>query len=75
MSRTKDDVIYTGRIGNPGQTESATFSPLEREGDMTDVGKIIQEELEELNPTQAGYREDMVKYKDQIEKYKGLKDD
>ncbi len=72
MGRTKDDVIYTGRIGNPGQTESATFSPLDR-GDSTDVGKVIQEQLEELNPVQAGYREDMVKYGKQIERIKNGK--
>ena len=74
MGRTKDDVIYTGRIGNPGQKESATFSPLDREGDMTDVGKVIQDQLDELNPTQAGYREDMIKYKKQTERYNNGKD-
>ena len=32
-------------IGNPGQEESAMFSPLDR-CDLIDVGEIIREELE-----------------------------
>ena len=74
MGRTKHDVIYTGRIGNPGATTSATFSPLDREGDMTDVGKLIKDELSELYPVQEGYRKDMVKYGKQIERTKNGKD-
>ena len=66
-----NDIIHTGKIGNPGQTASATFSPLDR-GDMVDIGKMIADELEELNPTQVGYREDMVKYKDQVNKRKRI---
>ena len=61
------DVVVVGTLGNPGQKESATFSPLER-GDNVDVGAIVAKELEELNPVQKGYREDMVKYKNQIKR-------
>ena len=52
-------------IGNPGQEESACIDVLEQ-GFCTDVGKIIQEELDEV---QTGYREDMIKYKKQTERY------
>ena len=55
------DIVVVGTVGNPGQEESATFSPLDR-GDMIDVGKIIEEEI------QSGYREDMVKYGIQIKR-------
>jgi len=40
-------VTVVGTIGNPGQTESATFSPLDR-GDYVDVGAMIAKEIEDL---------------------------
>ena len=58
-------VTVIGTIGNPGQTESATFSPLDR-GDCVDVGKLVAEQLEQLNPVQVGYNEDEKKYTKQI---------
>jgi hypothetical protein len=67
-----DKVIVVGTIGNPGQVESATFSPLDR-GDLVDVGKIVAEELEELNPVQVGYNEDSAKYAEQIKIYKDIR--
>jgi hypothetical protein len=57
-----NDIIYTGPIGNPGQTESACFSPLDR-GDCIDLGKIIEEELEEISPGDIiTYNKDVVTY-------------
>jgi hypothetical protein len=66
------DIVVVGSIGNPGQVESATFSPLDR-GDLVDVGKIVAEELEELNPVQVGYNEDSAKYAEQTKKYKDIR--
>ena len=63
-----DKVIIVGTIGKPGMEVSATFSPLNMDK-VTDVGKVVQDELDELNPVQKGYREDMVKYKKQTERY------
>jgi phage tail sheath protein FI len=55
-------------VGKPGATTSAKIDVLET-GKLTDVGKVIQEELDELNPVQEGYKEDMVKYEKQIRRY------
>ena len=66
------DIVVVGSIGNPGQVESATFSPLDR-GDLVDVGKIVADELEELNPVQVGYNEDSAKYAEQTKKYKDIR--
>ena len=67
-----NEVTVVGTIGNPGQTESATFSPLDN-GDFVDVGKMVADELEELNPVQVGYNEDSEKYAEQTKKYKDIK--
>ena len=64
------DVILT--VGDPGKEVSAHIDVLDT-GDYVDVGSMIEEELAELNPTQIGYRKDMVKYKKQIERYKDEK--
>ncbi len=60
-----DKVIVVGTIGKPGMEVSATFSPLDMPK-VTDVGKVVREELEEV---QSGYREDMVKYRIQTERF------
>ena len=60
-------VDVVGVIGKPGSEVSATFSPLDR-GDKVDVGKIVAEQLEELDPVQTGYNEDEIKYNKQIQK-------
>ena len=53
-------VVVVRTIGKPGSTTSAKIDVLDT-GTRVDVGKMIKEELEELNPVQKGYREDMVK--------------
>jgi hypothetical protein len=63
-----EDVTVVLTVGNPGQTESAHID-VYKENIIVDVGKIIEDELAELNPVQAGYREDMVKYEKQIRRY------
>ncbi len=65
------DIIVIGTIGNPGQEESACIDVLE-EGKCIDVGKIIEEELAELNPVQKGYNDDMAKYAKQNKHYKEI---
>jgi len=57
-------IIVVGTIGKPGSEASAKIDVLEQ-GFRTDVGKVIKDELEEV---QIGYREDMVKYKNQIKR-------
>ena len=66
-----NDVVVVGTVGKPGSVASATFSPLDR-GDHVDVGKLVGEELDELNPVQVGYNVDMTKYKSQVDKYKRI---
>ena len=61
------DVVL--EVGNPGQEESACIDVLEQ-GFCTDVGKVIEEELAEV---QEGYRSDMVKYGKQLERYNNEK--
>ena len=69
--------VVTLTVGNPGQEESACIDVL-RQGFCTDAGKLIQEELDEVQDSvydskryvQDGYREDMIKYKKQVERYK-----
>jgi hypothetical protein len=63
-----EDVIVVGTIGNPGQEESACIDVL-RLNICEDVGKIIEEELAELNPVQKGYRDDAKKHQKQVKDY------
>jgi hypothetical protein len=61
-------VEHLGIIGNPGQEESACIDVL-KQGFCTDVGKVIEDELAELNPVQKGYREDADKHEKQVKDY------
>ncbi len=70
-SMTKNDITIVGTIGKPGTKFSATFSPLNTEI-PTDVGKVIEEEIAELNPVQKGYNDDMAKYAKQNKHYKEI---
>ena len=58
------DVVVVRTIGKPGATASAKIDVLDT-GVRVDVGKMIKEELDEV---QEGYRQDMVKYKNQIKR-------
>jgi hypothetical protein len=69
-SMTEDDIIVVGTMGNPGQEESAHMDPLKM-GGLVDVGSMIKEEIEEINPVQRGYQEDSVKYEKQVRRYNG----
>jgi hypothetical protein len=68
VDKMSNEVIHVGVVGKPGMEVSACIDVL-KQGFCTDVGIIIKEELDELNPVQKGYREDMDKYTKQVKDY------
>jgi hypothetical protein len=64
-----DKIVKVPVCGRPGMTVSAKIDVLET-GVYTDVGKVVEEELDAINPQQEGYRKDMAKYARQVERSK-----